>query len=175
LLHCEKCHDASGWHMLAGAAFDHRRDTRFALEKRHRAVTCAGCHAATTRRLPPLKRPAGALPFELARWRRGCAPCHENVHGESFFGRLPCARCHSSPARFATVELDHARTGFPLAGAHARASCDSCHRQNRTSAPGTACVSCHRDVHRGRFGDEGQSCEACHAPTSWDDRSRQRR
>ena len=46
----------------------------------------------------------------------------------------------ASPLR---AEFDHYSTGFPLEGAHAQASCDSCHAQNVFRGLDTACVSCH--------------------------------
>ncbi|MBI2568810.1 MAG: hypothetical protein HYV63_17460 [Candidatus Schekmanbacteria bacterium] len=61
-----------------------------------------------------------------------CDDCHVDVHGAAFgpHGRpAPCDRCHAtegfSPASFSIQ--DHARTRFPLDGAHSGAPCVRCH------------------------------------------------
>jgi hypothetical protein len=89
------------------------------------------------------------------------------------------------PARF-TVE-DHARTPYPLTGAHLAVPCDDCHEEvpldrlralgfgrgeglpSRTEQlrfAGTRCVECHRDPHRGETSRLG-ACESCHRTDAW--------
>jgi hypothetical protein len=43
---CERCHDVESFRPARG--FDHARDSRYALDGRHAAVPCAGCHPAET-------------------------------------------------------------------------------------------------------------------------------
>ena len=54
-----------------------------------------------------------------------------------------CATCHTtsgwSPATF-----DHAKTGFPLTGAHATVACAQCHVNNNYSSLPTDCYGCHK-------------------------------
>lgn len=84
----------------------------------------------------------------------------------------PCAACHGSegwvPARI-TAAFDHAKTGFPLAAAHAQTTCRSCHTSLDFKGARADCAGCHRDVHRGELGAE---CARCHTPRSFLDRSR---
>jgi hypothetical protein len=78
--------------------------------------------------------------------------------------------------------FDHAQTGHTLEGAHARVDCRQCHQpahnpSNDSLAAarvnvertylglGTACASCHADVHQGQF--KGRDCTACHTQTAW--------
>ena len=130
-------------------------------------MTCDRCH-----------RPGQPLRVERAR----CTDCHRDPHvggvHKAEAGR--CERCHDldgfRPSRFAPE--DHAKTAYPLAGAHLAVACDACHRLPAGSPAGAAmplrlagrrCTDCHRDPHRGevaRFvGAAG--CEACHRVESW--------
>ena len=102
-----------------------------------------------------------------------------------------CAECHTvdafKPSTF-TVER-HARTRYPLQGAHARTLCMDCHGRMPAGSPqlvaeaiGSAkvwmhpvsgrCVDCHRDPHEGRFAEGGErarkgDCLACHTTESF--------
>jgi Class III cytochrome C family len=80
-------------------------------------------------------------------------------------GAGDCSDCHTQ-RRWSEVTFDHAGTGFPLAGAHARASCRGCHAVDFRAHVPTDCASCHRDRHAGEL---GQRCEGCHEETSWRD------
>jgi hypothetical protein len=75
-----------------------------------------------------------------------------------------CGACHTSEG-WDRVTFDHARTGFPLEGAHRRAACRGCHREGDFKAPAPrACVACHRDAHAGRMGTR---CADCHDAVAW--------
>lgn len=180
---CGSCHTAKTWEKAP--AFDHD-NTRFPLTGRHETVSCQSCHTEAT--------PTTGEPFvqyaELA--FQTCASCHEDVH-DGAFGRT-CARCHSTTGWSAVEGLDestfdHSATGFELVGAHAKATCQSCHqspprrnedfrftlvegtRENTYPAPRTEndCMSCHRDEHDGAFAGSpgGADCASCHTQTSW--------
>lgn len=78
--------------------------------------------------------------------------------------RTRCAACHS-PEGWTQVTFDHARTGFPLEGAHRQAACRGCHRESDFKLPvPRACVACHRDAHAGRMGTR---CADCHDAVAW--------
>jgi hypothetical protein len=115
----------------------------------------------------------------------GCLKCHGDVgariaagrglHGTEFKGK-PCESCHAehlgggAPVRWDPGKLDHAQTGWALAGAHQKTPCNGCH--NKANARGshtflglsTACTSCHKDVHDNRF---GSACKSCHTEQTW--------
>jgi hypothetical protein len=85
---------------------------------------------------------------------RTCAACHKDPHGGQFAreGRTDCARCHGGSA-WQLRRFDHSKTRFPLDGAHIRAACSACHRQESKkgqrivhySPLDTACRSCHAE------------------------------
>jgi len=165
---CARCHDTAGWRAVAQARFDHDR-TRYPLRGRHAAVPCRDCHRPD--------RPAGRQRFAA------CTDCHADAHVGQFArspGGADCARCHTvagfSPATFTVA--DHARTAYPLAGAHLATPCVACHARPAPTAPPAAipfrfattrCAQCHADPHRGqadRWVREG-GCEACHVVESF--------
>ena len=81
-------------------------------------------------------------------------------HGPAL--REACASCHRAdglkPARIA-ANFKHAERPFPLAGAHERATCMSCHTRLDFQGASTTCASCHSDPHKGEF---GVTCARCH-------------
>lgn len=182
LRRCERCHDAKSWHILARPEFNHDRDTRYRLEKKHQPVACAACHVATRAGRPPNAKAAlppvdaagyRKLTFRWPTWGFDCTPCHDNVHGASLFGQKACKLCHSAKVAFTTIGFDHNRqTRFPLEGVHAdpkRAPCSACHKKEERRPPSSRCDACHADVHRGRFAkvSNGNDCAVCHAAFNW--------
>jgi len=144
---CQSCHDVSGWKQLL--PFDHGQ-TGFALTGAHRQAACSSCHAGQ-------------------RWKglaTTCISCHarDDAHKGSLGSN--CAGCHSS-ASWRVSSFNHASTGFPLAGAHAAASCASCHGPNNAIRhPQRTCNGCHAkdDVHKGQ---NGTNCASCHNSRAW--------
>jgi len=92
-----------------------------------------------------------------------------NPHGD---GVAACATCHLptgwTPVRIAP-SFRHAERTFPLEGAHATATCVSCHASLVFSEAATSCASCHEDVHRGEL---GQTCSRCHTSRDFTDQTR---
>jgi hypothetical protein len=86
------------------------------------------------------------------------------------------------PAKFTLAA--HARTRFPLAGAHAAVACSDCHTK-RPERPAViaykfadlSCEACHLDPHGGQFrtgaagksGAESTGCASCHNVDAWRD------
>jgi hypothetical protein len=186
LRRCERCHDAKSWRAVARLDFDHDRDTRYPLEKKHDGVACENCHAKrgngaaqppsikSLKSDPPSKTSAGArrLTFRWPQWSFDCMPCHENVHGESLFGQKKCNLCHSAKVEFTRVNFDHnRRTRFPLDGAHAdpkKAPCQACHKKDDRKKPDRACETCHADVHKDRFDKvSNRDCAVCHSANNF--------
>lgn len=151
---CSSCHpDHRGREADIRAAgdstFDHAQ-TDFPLRGRHESVACTGCH------------PAGKARREAP---SDCHGCHaqDDKHGDA----LPndCAKCHQQTS-WATGDFDHARTKYPLTGAHAKAACDGCHGGERYAGTPTECIACHAidDKHAGGFGTR---CNECHDTRRW--------
>lgn len=95
------------------------------------------------------------------------APPVDNPHGAF---RDDCSLCHGpkawKPARI-SKRFDHGKYGFALTGAHAAATCTSCHRALDFTMEQSDCATCHEDVHRGEFGTD---CAQCHTTRSFIDR-----
>lgn len=131
--------------------FDHARDAGYPLDGLHAplAANCAACHK--TRSFLSLQT--------------GCASCHADPHKGTLGPQ--CSTCHSTAAKFtaATTTFDHGKTAFPLAGAHGKVACASCHKEKRYKGIAFAsCSNCHADPHRSKL---GTACATCHTEASW--------
>ncbi|MCB2204041.1 cytochrome c3 family protein [bacterium] len=168
---CTQCHSPAGWKQLriAEGSFDHSK-TDFPLEGRHAAVQCMQCHTGGD-----FGKFAGA---DLSH----CNVCHEDYHLGQFAGRedaRDCSGCHTvagfSPALFPAEK--HAKTRFPLRGAHEAIPCIRCHVETTIDGKATLrfhwealrCQDCHKDPHDGQFAQRvsSEGCESCHDTESW--------
>lgn len=158
---CALCHEGDNWQTIrADFVFDHAKETGYPLVGAHEAAECLRCHNDRG-------------PVELYS-QRGCAGCHEDVH-ESRMGS-ECSSCHSQSNWLVKDAIaDHARTRFPLMGAHAAAACFACHEGAEVGVfdrASIACVDCHADAlatapaFHADFDNETQ-CQTCHAPVGW--------
>jgi hypothetical protein len=85
---------------------------------------------------------------------------------------LDCGDCHTAGgwAVSGGRGFDHARTGFPLSGAHDGLACGACHTPSRPIT--RACAGCHEDPHEARL---GVACDVCHGPATFrETRARER-
>ncbi len=142
------------------------------------------CRASTTRRrvsrssaptAPSRARTATSSGVQTPLRSDRCTACHTNVHRESI--KDDCRACHTEET-FHKARFDHReRTRFPLDAKHAPLACRKCHttlpaeglaRTSKTvmdfSGLNRACVSCHKDQHKGEF---GLACDACHRPATF--------
>jgi hypothetical protein len=144
---CQDCHSVKEW---KDAAFDHGKQTRFALLGAHAKAQCSDCHGASIREKISM----------------GCFDCHrsQDVH-KATLGR-ECGDCHGSVAWRQDVKFDHGLTDYPLVGLHAAVACESCHETAAFKGTSRSCVSCHSndDTHLGRF---AARCESCHTANGW--------
>lgn len=144
---CATCHSTQAPFKGAASQFDHAK-AAFALTGAHTKVACASCHVGGV--------------FKGVKFA-SCTSCHREPHQPSL--GATCTSCHTTES-WRTKTVNHARTDFPLVGAHARVACESCHTQPATKVALTSdtCASCHADVHAGQF---RQDCRSCHTETSW--------
>lgn len=173
---CATCHGTAGWSRVDTSRFDHAR-TAFPLRGRHAEVPCRSCHPEGTTR---------------KRAHARCTDCHADRHAGQLATRSDAGRCEAchSIEGFSAVQFtleDHARTAYPLTGAHRAIPCDGCHREvplDRIRALGfargtghpprteqlrfgsTACTECHGDAHRGQTSRWG-ACDTCHQTSAW--------
>jgi predicted CXXCH cytochrome family protein len=153
---CASCHSPQGWDDVSN--FDHAA-TGFPLVGAHASVACSACHGDAGR---------GAARFEGL--STSCRGCHadESPHGSQFRGE-ECSSCHGNASWGGTPNFNHARTGFPLTGAHASIACANCHpgsgpRRQFEGVEHASCNSCHEDAHDGAFGTD---CATCHTTAGW--------
>lgn len=164
-LHCSDCHTAEGWTVLRKPlGFVHGAKTGFTLTGAHTTATCAGCHTRLRFDEPAVK------PNE-------CASCHADVHQ----GRMlqDCAACHTTTSfRRVDAERIHARTSFPLTGAHRQLTCAACHVTDAGGAfsrISPECSSCHmKDYRNARTVNHvaagyPTTCTVCHGTLTWSD------
>ncbi len=159
---CGACHVVTGYTPTTFGVAAHAT-TRFALDGKHTATPCRGCHGAARPRL------------DLRVAKQACVDCHANPHGDQFAPELArggCAECHATTG-WDRPRIDHAT--WPLIGAHAAATCAACHGATRAGAAASyrgvprACADCHDDVHAGQFSQRPpvKACDACHQPSSF--------
>jgi len=159
---CDLCHAGDDWSTLReDFTFDHFAETGVELEGAHVRAECLRCH-----------NDRGPVADFAA---RGCAGCHEDVH-EGFQGE-GCATCHEpTDWRVLGAISDHARTRFPLVGAHAATACRHCHEGIEAGILGplaVECISCHMQDLVSAVNPNHQSngwvsrCDRCHIPTAW--------
>lgn len=159
---CASCHTAKAWKPArTNTAFKHAPQT-FPLTGAHTRTACLSCHTQ--------------LDFQKA--ATNCASCHTDVHQGELGSN--CARCHTTRSFVdrGTAVRTHQGSRFPLRGAHAVATCESCHQR---AAPGqaqflarnTSCESCHLPQFRATTSPNhvaagfGTTCTACHTISTW--------
>jgi hypothetical protein len=146
---CSDCHSEKDW---GKTHFDHRRDTSYPLQGRHRSTKCDACHN-------------GNLYKEKLNTK--CNSCHRNDDEHSGRYGKQCGSCHT-PADWKEAKFDHTgKTDFQLRGKHDEVSCTACHKGDAHNEKlETNCYSCHAadDVHKG---EEGQQCQQCHDEQNW--------
>ena len=106
---CATCHTTAVPFADARTQFDHAK-AKFQLTGAHRTVECARCHVNKRRSRASSSRRA---PTATSRRTARC------------FGP-DCTVCHTTDT-WRTQKVDHARTAFPLTGAHATVACATCH------------------------------------------------
>jgi hypothetical protein len=83
-----------------------------------------------------------------------------------------CSICHTTVS-WQGAQFDHAKTGFPLTGAHATLDCASCHVGGKFTALSADCVTCHLKDYNGTTNPNHvsagfpQQCQVCHTTTAW--------
>jgi Cytochrome c7 and related cytochrome c len=165
---CETCHSARTFRVTS---FVHPRAADL-FKGQHASVTCEKCHRPAS--IPATSTAPARVAMAGGRFTAtptACASCHTDVH----LGQVgtDCQICHSvDAAKFAPDRFSHRTASFPLTGAHATVECAKCHQTETAVFPagtgqtmrlkgiGTACATCHEDVHLGQV---SQQCESCHS------------
>jgi len=174
---CESCHTVADFHRSLYTIAMHRH-SRFPLTGAHVAIPCADCHA-----VGKTHRTDKILPFRFE--DTSCTACHTDPHHGEFRDRMErrrpdgkafgCEACHSAKSWTEVNGFDHAKTNFPLLGAHRTVTCGSCHKapvgKTEIVFKGTpqACEACHAEPHGGQFADHTgkTACADCHSVQRW--------
>jgi hypothetical protein len=152
---CKDCHSNDAW-TPALASLEHP----WPLLGAHAQASCLRCHLGD----PPV----------YAGTATNCVGCHQGDYNHSPFPGhetfpTTCADCHGNQS-WVPASFDHA---WPLQGAHAQASCQSCHFGNPPVYDGTptTCVGCHQDDYdRSPFPGHDTfptTCASCHTNQAW--------
>ncbi len=182
---CASCHPEHAgrefamvsWEGGAPERFDHTR-AGWALDGSHGRQKCAACHKPAFRISPAahLSQRSRLDPGWLG-LERSCTSCHDDAHRGALDRN--CTKCHDIEHWKPAPRFDHARTNYPLTGAHTNVQCAACHAapglQLTRDARGMAipryrplehqeCVACHTDPHGGKL---GASCSRCHETASF--------
>jgi hypothetical protein len=173
---CEACHTVADFHRSTFTVAKHRT-ARFVLAGAHVAVPCSGCH-----QLGAGGRTDKILPFRFG--DRACTACHQDPHKGEFNDRMArkrgngstfgCEACHTVKSWADINGFDHAKTKFPLLGAHRTVVCGDCHKAptdyaSRFKGTPQQCEACHNDAHDKQFlAKDGQThCGVCHNAQHW--------
>ncbi|MEZ5353828.1 MAG: hypothetical protein R2762_14410 [Bryobacteraceae bacterium] len=157
---CQNCHTTTAWRPIRAAVeFDHNTETPYPLHGMHEKVPCSSCHTQMV----------------FANVGKECGACHADFHRRQMGGA--CQDCHTVRGwKVAVSSIRAHQNRFPLIGAHAAATCESCHTGAGTGVfrgLSTECVTCHRtDYERARSVDHRAAslpvqCESCHSMDRW--------
>ena len=170
---CGTCHPSVSWRPTA---FNHAKNTKFALESKHSQIACRACHRG--------KSPSD---FEDFNGDHLCMDCHQHKavhadddHPKGKYKNTECLTCHINAGNV-NIKTDtkftkdaHGINGsFPLVKGHKGVACALCHTgrdsKNRTSFSHISmeCSDnrCHEDsLHKGTLGEK---CTLCHTSGVW--------
>lgn len=146
--------------------FDHN-DTGYKLEGKHAKKDCQDCHKKENIADSQLKNKHETFLGLNDR----CLTCHEDFHQKTL--SVNCLNCHVADAFKPASKFDHTKAKFQLKGRHAEVACVKCHAisirngksfQQYAGLQFQNCVSCHKDPHENKF---GQNCTQCHVENSF--------
>lgn len=170
---CIECHSDHHGRKFDMVRFDQKKFnhglTSFNLNGQHKVIDCRECHT------PDLigdqeikKRNDTFLGMALE-----CASCHEDFHQGTLAINTNCASCHNEEAFRPANGFDHAKTKYPLIGAHKSVECKECHApttlngrefQEFAGVKFSDCIECHQDPHDNQLPGD---CKRCHTEISF--------
>jgi len=150
---CESCHGTKAW---KPSTFNHDQDTKYPLRFAHGKAKCGDCHTGIL-----FKDKTGSACIDCHRKDDDGAKGHKGSLGRD------CGSCHTERGWKETGgRFDHAKSRFPLLGAHRDTECKACHKSTNYKEAPRDCVGCHRkdDKHEGNLGTQ---CADCHNERKW--------
>jgi len=163
---CSTCHSVKGFESFSYTLDQHNK-SQFPLKGAHTAQPCVACH----------KKQAE---WSFKKIGTECNDCHIDIHksyiNDKYYPGEKCLSCHNENS-WRNISFDHAKTAFPLTGAHSKTTCSVCHitrtgevivKQKFFGLPSN-CSACHNDNHQGQFSRNGENvCTDCHITDSWE-------
>jgi len=146
--------------------FDHSQ-TSFILTGAHLKADCKKCHQSKNITDPEISKRKGTY----LGLNPNCFSCHEDNH-ENTLGDN-CGACHNSNKFKPAVNFNHNKAKFKLSGLHLKVDCLKCHPVTRKKGVDFQkfvglnyknCSPCHNDVHKGKFGND---CNSCHVTSGF--------
>ena len=197
---CISCHKNGQFKGLSTDCFScHQTDFTGAKSPDHQAAQfshdCTSCHSVVLWKPSTFNHSTTSFPLTGAHLTTDCLFCHKNgqfkglstdcfsCHQTDFAGVTDpnhvsggfdhgCATCHTTIA-WKPASFDHAKTNFPLTGAHSQATCASCHLNNRFAGTPTDCYTCHQKDYTAATNPNHVSakypvtCNSCHTTAVW--------
>lgn len=168
---CITCHSEHNGLKFDMVRFDEKTFnhslTGYELKGAHKSKDCASCHKPDNIVVSSLKsKPNTYLGLDVK-----CLSCHDDFHQKTLAS--DCVSCHDFNSFKPSTNFSHAKTDFPLTGAHKNVDCASCHKPSLKNGEKFVqyaglgfknCTSCHKDEHKGQFGN---NCKACHNDESF--------
>ena len=141
--------------------------TGYILSGVHGKKACTDCHKPANIKDEKIRKKT----FTYLGLNTTCLTCHADYHQQT----LPanCTDCHESEAFKPASKFSHTRAKFQLVGKHQSVPCVACHKtgikngqkfQEFKGIKYDNCLSCHKDVHNGKF---GLNCTQCHSEQSF--------
>ncbi len=134
--------------------FDHNK-AGYSLTGKHARIECNNCHQPKFISDTNVKR----LKNTYLGLTENCYTCHEDYH-QNTLGN-DCSSCHNTLNFKPAAKFDHSTASFRLTGAHEKVDCVKCHVKETRNGKDfqvfkgvifESCESCHKDVHKGKFG-----------------------
>ncbi|MCF6342051.1 MAG: cytochrome C, partial [Bacteroidales bacterium] len=162
---CSECHSTAGFTSFSFSIEKHN-SSGFKLEGAHLATPCFACHKKQEK-------------WAFNNIGEKCADCHDDIHksyiDKKYYPQAACKSCHTVD-KWASINFDHAKTGYKLEGKHQNPTCRACHFETLANGQqlqrfGTLtgnCNECHNDKHFGQFEIDGKTdCMKCHDFNNW--------
>jgi hypothetical protein len=147
--------------------FDHNL-TSFVLEGVHSTLNCTQCHTKDHIKEKNSQRTTWISYLGL---KNECFNCHEDFHQGTLDN--DCSSCHGFDSFIPATSFNHEDSEYPLVGAHQKVNCVDCHPMETRNGKDfqkfagisySSCTDCHKDVHKGKFGND---CLKCHTMDSF--------
>jgi hypothetical protein len=187
-LQCDQCHTNGNFNLSTTACVScHLKDYTNTNNPSHVSAgfpqQCQVCHSTSAWTPATFNHNSTTFPLTGAHTSVACANCHKNNNYTDYTGTnnpnhvtvgfpQQCEICHST-TNWTSASFNHARTGWPLTGAHTSLQCSQCHGTSTYNLTNTACVACHlTDFQKTNnpnhiAGNFPQQCDVCHSTSAW--------